>query len=86
MSPAAIDALRQPKTFPPALLDAAQRRLSTPAKNSTRTKPGGAREKLRAIFGEEVQLVWNTDRPAKEALDLTVQRANQLGAPLIKPR
>jgi sn-glycerol 3-phosphate transport system substrate-binding protein len=86
MSPGAIDALRQPQTFPAALLDAAQRRLSAPTKNSTRPKLGVAREKLRAIFGEEVQLVWNTDRPAKEALDLTVQRANQLGAPLIKPR
>jgi sn-glycerol 3-phosphate transport system substrate-binding protein len=86
MSPAAVDALRSAQAFPASLLDAAQRRLATPAKNSSRPKFGVAREKLRAIFGEEVQLVWNSDRPAKEALDLTVQRANQLGAPLIKPR
>lgn len=86
MSQAAIAALRQSEAFPPSMLDAAQKRLAIPTKNSTRPRNGAAREKLRAIFGEEVEPVWNDDRPAKEALDLTVQRANALNVPLIKPR
>lgn len=86
MSPDALKALRETQAFPASLLDAAQRRLAIPNKNSTRPRNGSAREKLRAIFGEEVQPLWNSDRPAKEALDLTVQRANALDAPLIQPR
>jgi hypothetical protein len=86
MSTDAIIALREAQVFPAALLDAAQRRLAIPTRNSTRPRSGAAREKLRAILGEEVQPMWATDRPAKEALDRTVQRANALGAPLIKPR
>jgi sn-glycerol 3-phosphate transport system substrate-binding protein len=86
MSAGAIIALREAQAFPAELLDAAQRRLAIPSKNSTRPRSGAAREKLRAILGEEVQPMWTGDRPAKEALDRTVQRANALGAPLIKPR
>lgn len=76
MTAAAIDALRQSGAFPVPLLDAAQKRLAMPTKNSSRPRAGAARERLRAIFGEEIDPVWNGNRPAKEALDLTVQRAN----------
>ena len=76
MTPAAIDALRAAEAFPANLLAAAQKRLAMPSKNSLRPRLGGARERLRAILGEEILPVWNADRPAKEALDLTVQRAN----------
>lgn len=86
MSTGALAALRESQAFPASMLDAAQRRLAIPNKNSNRPRNGAMRENLRAIFGEEVQPLWNSDRPAKEALDLTVQRANALGAPLIQPR
>lgn len=79
MGPQAIDALRQAQAFPAPLLDAAQKRLAVPTKNSTRPRSGAMRERLRAIFGEEIEPVWNANRPAKEALDLTVQRANAAG-------
>lgn len=85
MSPGAVEALRAAKAFPDALLDAAQKRLAIPTKNSTRPRAGVLRERLRAVFSQEVVPVWNADRPAKEALDLTVEKANALGAPLIAP-
>lgn len=85
MSPGAVDALRVAQAFPDALLDAAQRRLAAPTKNSTRPRAGALRERLRAVFSHEVVPVWNADRPAKEALDITVEKANAFGAPLTAP-
>jgi sn-glycerol 3-phosphate transport system substrate-binding protein len=85
MTPAAVQAWREAKIFPEALLDAAQRRLAMPTKNSTRLRTGAMRERLRAILGEEIQPVWSSGRPAKEALDLAMQRANALGAPVVAP-
>lgn len=85
MSPGAVDALRTAQVFPDAFLDAAQKRLSTPTKHSTRPRVGALRERLRSVFSQEVLPVWAANRPAKEALDLTVEKANTLVAPLSAP-
>jgi len=76
MSADAIVALREARSFPGPLLDSALKRLSAPGRHGTRPYPVLGREKLRAIFGEEVLPVWNDNRPAKQALDLAVERTN----------
>jgi sn-glycerol 3-phosphate transport system substrate-binding protein len=83
MTPGAVAALRD-SGIPQALLDAAQKRLSVSHKGSTRTKHGPIRDRLREFVGEEVALVWTTDRPAKEALDNAVRRVNAAIAPAAK--
>lgn len=77
MTPAALAALRD-TGIPPELLDAAGKRLAVSLKGSTRTHPGPLRDRLRQFLGEEVDFVWKTDRPAKQALDLATARANAL--------
>ena len=76
MTADAIIALREAQVYPAPMLDAALKRLGASSRGSTRPHPVLAREKLRAIFGEEVLPVWTDNRPAKQALDLTVERAN----------
>lgn len=76
MTADAINALREANAFPANMLDRAMKRLGASSRNSTRAHSGESREKLRTIFGEEVMPVWNSNRPAKQALDLTVERAN----------
>ncbi len=83
MTPGAVMALRD-SGIPPQLLDAAQKRLSVSRKGSTRVKHGPIRDRLREFIGEEVALVWTTDRPAKEALDNAVRRINAAIAPPAK--
>lgn len=83
MTPGAVMALRD-SGIPPQLLDAAQKRLSVSRKGSTRVKHGPIRDRLREFVGEEVALVWTTDRPAKEALDNAVRRVNAAIAPPAK--
>ena len=39
---------------------------------------------MREFVGEEVALVWTTERPAKEALDIAVRRVNDAIAPPAK--
>ncbi len=75
MTPGAVEALRD-SGIPRQLLDAVQKRLSISKKGSTRVKHGPIRDRLREFIGEEVALVWTTDRPAKEALDNAVRRTN----------
>lgn len=76
MTSAAIGALREANAFPAPQLDAAMKRLGTSKKASTRARSGPIRDRLRAIFGEELDPVWSSGRPAKEALDRTVERTN----------
>lgn len=83
MTSAAVMALRD-SGIPPALLDAAQKRLSTARRAGARTKHGPIRDRLREFVGEEVALVWTTERPAKEALDIAVRRVNDAIAPPAK--
>jgi len=83
MTSAAVMALRD-SGIPPALLDAAQKRLSTARRAGARTKHGPIRDRLREFVGEEVALVWTTERPAKEPLDIAVRRVNDAIAPPAK--
>ena len=83
MTPAAVMALRD-SGIPQALLDAAQKRLSMARRAGARTKHGPIRDRLREFVGEEVALVWTTERPAKEALDIAVRRVNDAIAPPAK--
>lgn len=84
MTPAALAALRD-SDIPAALLDAAQKRLSASRKGSTRPKHGLLRDRWHEFLGEEVDFVWTSDRPAKEALDITVRRTNAALLPPAKP-
>jgi hypothetical protein len=47
-----------------------------PKQDQSRLRPGESRGRLRAILGEEVEFVWKNLKPAKEALDTAMQRAN----------
>jgi sn-glycerol 3-phosphate transport system substrate-binding protein len=80
MTPGAVTAMRD-SDIPQNLLDAAQKRLSVSRAGSTRIKHGPIRDHLHEFLGEEVVFVWNTDRAAKEALDNTVRRVNEVIAP-----
>jgi sn-glycerol 3-phosphate transport system substrate-binding protein len=73
MTPAAVAALRE-SGIPGNLLDAAEKRLSAPRKGSTRMKAGPLRDRLHEFLGEELPMVWDAERPAKDALDTTVSR------------
>ena len=83
MTPGAVTALRA-SGIPEPLLLAAQKRLSVSSKGSTRARHGPIRDRLHEFLGEEVSLVWTTDRAAKEALDNTVRRVNEAIAPADK--
>lgn len=74
MTSAALDALREAGAFPPDLLARARARLSAAKPQGARFNSSGARERFRAIFGEELEPVWSSDRAPKEALDRTAQR------------
>jgi hypothetical protein len=71
-----VTALRD-SGIPNDLLDRVEKRLSVSKKDSTRARHGPLRDRLHEFLGEEVAFVWNTSRPAKEALDNTVRRVNQ---------
>ena len=73
MTPAAVQALRD-SGAPANLLAAAEARLSVPRKGSSRLKPGLFRDRMREFLGEELRLVWSSDRAAKDALDTVVHR------------
>lgn len=75
MTPAALDALAA-AGVPPAVVDAARKRLSMPRVGNARVPPGAERGRLRAILDEEVEFVWKNVKPAKEALDTAMTRAN----------
>jgi sn-glycerol 3-phosphate transport system substrate-binding protein len=81
MTSGAISALRDTGAFPPHLLNGAMRRLSAVKKTTSRARSSPIRDRFRAILGEEMEFVWNGDRPAKEALDRAMERTNR-AAPL----
>lgn len=76
MTAAAIGALREANAFPAQQLNAAMRRLSASRKTGTRAHSGLFRTRFRTIFGEELEPVWTSNRPAKEALDRAMARTN----------
>jgi sn-glycerol 3-phosphate transport system substrate-binding protein len=75
MTPSAIDALKAAGA-PPALLERARVRLSMVPTVAERTKQGEGRSRIRGILDEEIQFVWDNKKPAKEALDTAMRRAN----------
>jgi sn-glycerol 3-phosphate transport system substrate-binding protein len=81
MTSGAISALRDTGAFPPHLLNGAMRRLSATKKTTTRARSSPIRDRFRAILGEEMEFVWNSDRPAKEALDRAIDRTNRATPP-----
>ena len=78
MTSAAIKVLQDEPSIPASQKTALIKRLSAPKKAGERLRAGGSREHLRAIFGEEIQSVWNEKHPAKQALDVTSARANAI--------
>ena len=75
MTAAALDEMAAAGVSP-AIVDAARRRLTMPKQDKSRLRPGESRGRLRAILGEEVDFVWKNVKPAKEALDTAMRRAN----------
>lgn len=75
MTAAALDEMAAAGVSP-AIVAAARRRLTMPKQDKSRLSPGDSRGRLHAILGEEVDFVWKNVKPAKEALDTAMQRAN----------
>ncbi|HEX8961497.1 MAG TPA: extracellular solute-binding protein [Rhodocyclaceae bacterium] len=74
MTPAAMDSLRA-AGMPAGIVAAAEKRLSNPRQGG-RPTAGAGRNRVRAIIGEEIAYVWDNTKPAKQALDDAVSRAN----------
>lgn len=75
MNPAVVAALKKTGTAP-TLLEATTRRLSAAKPATLRTKYAAGLSRLREILGEEIATVWANTKPAKEALDTAMRRAN----------
>ena len=75
MTAAALDEMAAAGVSP-AIVAAARRRLTMPKQDKSRLSPGDSRGRLHAILGEEVDFVWKNVKPAKEALDTAMRRAN----------
>jgi sn-glycerol 3-phosphate transport system substrate-binding protein len=75
MTAVALDELKAAGVSP-TVIDAARKRLSMPKKADARMRSGPARNRVRAILSEEIEMVWKTNRAAKEALDKAMERAN----------
>jgi len=79
MMPLASEALAS-AGLPEAVVDEAKTRLAMPRQANDRMYSGYGRERVRAILNEEVDLVWKNVKPAKQALDNAMERANQVSA------
>lgn len=81
MTRAGMEALRASPAAP-AVVAAAEKRLSMP-RQGYRSKIGVGQGRLREIVNEEIAFVWQNTKPAKEALDTAVSRANLLLSPAV---
>lgn len=81
MTPAGMEALRASPAAP-AVVAAAEKRLAMP-RQGYRSKIGVGQGRLREILNEEIAFVWQNTKPAKEALDTAVSRANLLLSPAV---
>jgi sn-glycerol 3-phosphate transport system substrate-binding protein len=79
MTPGALNAMKA-RGAPQPLVTLASRRLAQASPAKTRAKYNFGLTRLREILGEEVATVWANLKPAKEALDTAMRRANS--APL----
>lgn len=75
MTPVVLDELAAAGVSP-AVIEAAKKRLGAPRKVDARMRSGFARNRVRAMLNEEIEPIWTSDRPAKEALDKAMTRAN----------
>jgi sn-glycerol 3-phosphate transport system substrate-binding protein len=83
MMPTALDSMTTAGVSP-AIVDAARKRLSMPRQTNARMRSGLGRSRVREILNEEVEFVWKNTKPAKQALDNAMERANR--APFPEPR
>jgi sn-glycerol 3-phosphate transport system substrate-binding protein len=83
MMPAALDSMAAAGASP-AIVDAARKRLSMPKQTNARMRSGLGRNRVREILAEEIEFVWKNTKPAKEALDTAMDRANRQS--LLEPR
>lgn len=74
MSKSAMVALKDAGAFSPAILAAAEKRLSNTQKDSGVIRNEVSRSRMRRILDEEVETVWANKKPAKQALDDAMQR------------
>src|SRR5690606_26017539 len=74
MSKSAVVALKEAGAFSPAILAAAEKRLSNVHKDSGVIRNEVSRSRMRRILDEEVETVWANKKPAKQALDDAMQR------------
>lgn len=75
MTPGALNAMKA-RGAPLPLVTLATRRLAQISPAKTRAKYNLGLTRLREILGEEVATVWANLKPAKEALDTAMRRAN----------
>ncbi len=75
MTPAAVTALKGGGNSP-IILAAATRRLAEAKPATPRARHEAGLGRLREILGEEMAAVWANLKPAKEALDTAMRRAN----------
>jgi sn-glycerol 3-phosphate transport system substrate-binding protein len=76
MSRSAMEALKESGAFSPAILNAAEKRLSNTQKDSGLIRNDVSRSRMRSILDEEIETTWANKKPAKEALDDAMQRYN----------
>ncbi len=76
MMPTALDSMASAGVSP-AIVEAARKRLSMPKQANARMHSGLGRIRVREILNEEIEFVWNNTKPAKQALDNAMERANQ---------
>ena len=75
MTPGALNSMKAGGA-PLPLIELATRRLAEASPAKPRAKHNVGLDRLRAILGEEVASVWANVKPAKEALDNAMRRAN----------
>jgi sn-glycerol 3-phosphate transport system substrate-binding protein len=78
MTPAAMESLRAAGA-PAGIVAAAEKRLGSPRQGGR--PAAGERNRIRAIVNEEIGYVWENAKPAKQALDEAVSRANLFLSP-----
>lgn len=80
MTPAAMQALRE-TGVDGRVLALAEQRLSSPKRDTARTKSGFGKSRIRNILNEEVEFVWGDQKPPKAVLDTAVARSAAVLAP-----
>ena len=75
MTPTALNAMKSAGE-PLALVNLASRRLAQASPARLRPRYGLGLDRMRSILGEEIATVWANVKPAKEALDTAMRRAN----------